>query len=418
MSLDINIDDLSIDEKKEILSVDNLTLMSIEEGYQKTVENITHVDDKDEYIQFLYEVKESLKKDINIQSNTSHIQTYDITHQKGILNPHKEFIIERDINIDSQYRKDMYHTLRCQDAPTTTNFTVELSETITNVISMSLQTVNIPCTWYNIDKYTGLGLVYDDSYCEISEGYYNITTLLSAINTAINTALNTDDDDIFTYDTITSKVSYKSTGTLYFYKSDNTHFEYCTPTSNLGYTLGWRNIQEDDDNNVILNSKAIADSIYQLNVPSKCVFLLDDMNHNHSNHTMIGSNIRQDGTSYPHYRQGCESLSNNIYYNTIPKSRTQSQIYSLNQISIGKRKLNLQRQQPIHSDVFAIFPLQYTQDKNMSLTGGAIQNNRRTYFGPVNIEKLKIILMDDRGKELNLNGTNWSFTIKVKQIYQ
>ena len=62
MSLDINIDDLSIDEKKEILSVDNLTLMSIEEGYQKTVENITHVDDKDEYIQFLYEVKESLKK--------------------------------------------------------------------------------------------------------------------------------------------------------------------------------------------------------------------------------------------------------------------------------------------------------------------------------------------------------------------
>ena len=35
MSLDINIDDLSIDEKKEILSVDNLTLMSIEEGYQE-----------------------------------------------------------------------------------------------------------------------------------------------------------------------------------------------------------------------------------------------------------------------------------------------------------------------------------------------------------------------------------------------
>lgn len=406
---DLIIEDLTIEEKLAFLDSQELSITNIETSYQETLEKIEDYADNDIIKEKLLLIKNSLIDYIN--SDTS--EYIEVPIQEGILNPHKKELIEREIYIDSQYRKNVYST--------SSNFTVELSETLTNVMDITLQSINIPCTWYNIDEYTGLSMIVDDKQITISSGRYDISTLLDEINTGLTNEGLTSSS--FQYSTITQKVTFDTDTdtemTLYFYKFGDSLFETCSPTNNLGYILGWKMIQPDASNNVSITTlNMTADSVCHLNNPYQCIFILDDMNHNHSNHTMIGSNIRQDGTSFPHYRQGCESLSNNIYYNTIPKSRTQSQIYSLNQISIGKRKLNLQRQQPIHSDVFAIFPLQYTQDKNMSLTGGAIQNNRRTYFGPVNIEKLKIILMDDRGKELNLNGTNWSFTIKVKQIYQ
>jgi hypothetical protein len=43
--------------------------------------------------------------------------------------------------------------------------------------------------------------------------------------------------------------------------------------------------------------------------------------------------------------------------------------------------------------------------------GGTLQNQNRKYFGPVNIKKLSIKLMNDRGDVIDLNGTNWSFTL-------
>jgi hypothetical protein len=43
--------------------------------------------------------------------------------------------------------------------------------------------------------------------------------------------------------------------------------------------------------------------------------------------------------------------------------------------------------------------------------GGTLQNQSRKYFGPVNIKKLSVKLMNDRGDVIDLNGTNWSFTL-------
>jgi len=40
------------------------------------------------------------------------------------------------------------------------------------------------------------------------------------------------------------------------------------------------------------------------------------------------------------------------------------------------------------------------------------------YFGPVNIERLAIQLLDDKGNLVDLDGADWSFTFIVKQLYQ
>ena len=42
----------------------------------------------------------------------------------------------------------------------------------------------------------------------------------------------------------------------------------------------------------------------------------------------------------------------------------------------------------------------------------------RKYFGPVDISKMKIELYDDKGNIMNLNGQDWSMTLKSTHLYQ
>jgi len=49
---------------------------------------------------------------------------------------------------------------------------------------------------------------------------------------------------------------------------------------------------------------------------------------------------------------------------------------------------------------------------------GSLQNISRTYFGPVNIERMAVKLLDDKGNVLNLNGNDWCFTLICECLYQ
>ena len=49
---------------------------------------------------------------------------------------------------------------------------------------------------------------------------------------------------------------------------------------------------------------------------------------------------------------------------------------------------------------------------------GPIQINERNYFGPVDIDKMRVQLLDDKGNVVNLNGMDWSFSIITEHLYQ
>ena len=105
-----------------------------------------------------------------------------------------------------------------------------------------------------------------------------------------------------------------------------------------------------------------------------------------------------------------------------PRTLTQSQIYSINEILKNNEKsYNYKLSSPTSSDTFAIIPLKIHGLKigdNYVEFGGSLQDNKRTYFGPVNITKLRIKLLDDKGNVLNLNGCNWCITIISENLYQ
>ena len=50
-------------------------------------------------------------------------------------------------------------------------------------------------------------------------------------------------------------------------------------------------------------------------------------------------------------------------------------------------------------------------------SGGLIYGFKRDYFGPVNVSKIKVRLIDHFGDVVDLNNTDFSFTLKVEQLY-
>jgi len=107
---------------------------------------------------------------------------------------------------------------------------------------------------------------------------------------------------------------------------------------------------------------------------------------------------------------------------SAPRILTQSQIYTINEIlKNNERTYNYKLKAPVVSDTFAILPIKLGSMKMGDVNtefGGSMQDNKRIYFGPVNISRLRVKLLDDRGNVVNLNGCDWCVTLISENLYQ
>ena len=55
---------------------------------------------------------------------------------------------------------------------------------------------------------------------------------------------------------------------------------------------------------------------------------------------------------------------------------------------------------------------------NIKLPPEVLANQRRIYFGPVDIERLHVQILDDLGRQINLNGADWNFTLHFSHVYE
>jgi hypothetical protein len=87
----------------------------------------------------------------------------------------------------------------------------------------------------------------------------------------------------------------------------------------------------------------------------------------------------------------------------------------------NEKTYNYRVTSPTTSNTFAIIPVKNGGMKTGDVYvefGGSLQDNKRTYFGPVNITRLRLKLLDDKGNILNLNGGNWCVTLMSENLYQ
>ena len=105
-----------------------------------------------------------------------------------------------------------------------------------------------------------------------------------------------------------------------------------------------------------------------------------------------------------------------------PRTITNSQIYTINEIIKNNSRNTKFKILPANpNDSFAIFTL---DKNNLSLgnfiteNGSSLQTNKRVYFGPVDIDRLRVRLIDDRGNLVNFNGLNWNIILIAEILYQ
>jgi hypothetical protein len=118
-----------------------------------------------------------------------------------------------------------------------------------------------------------------------------------------------------------------------------------------------------------------------------------------------------------------EYTSSQIALPSAPRTLTNAQLYSINSINNNNNNLtNYLSKAPTSSDILAIIPVKTsTGVPTGSLLvefSGSLQDSVRTYFGPVNIERMAIKLLDDKGNVLNLNGNDWCVTLIAECLYQ
>jgi hypothetical protein len=107
---------------------------------------------------------------------------------------------------------------------------------------------------------------------------------------------------------------------------------------------------------------------------------------------------------------------------SAPRTLTQAQIYTVNEIIKNRSKtISFRAKAPTNSDTFAIIPIKYgslTTGQLYTEVSGQFQDNKRIYFGPVDIDRLRIRLLDDRGNTVDLHGADWCVTLISENLYQ
>ena len=435
------------------------------------------------------------RKQLGIANN------FNVSVAQDTLNPNLKNSTERFINLDSQFRQSS------GAEESSTNYTLDLSDPLTNVLSLRLYSFQIPYTWYTIDSAYGNNILWitDISYslsipvC-IEPGNYNpadfIIILAQAFTDAgfspISSSITDPNASIY-YNQNNAKIKLNLSGVHYDVSGNPsftistdtiiTFFDYsgelktktlnsqsdapniskcsiagCSNSLYINQTLGWIMGFRLPYINVDASGNQ-APAVLDLNGPRYLILSIDDYNQNHINNGLVTITELSRTLKMPTYyspdlpytkyipKSNLQDNINSINQNanvldsgdllmdklttsfkcipqvlpSAPRTLTQSQIYTINEIiKNNDRNTNYRATAPTTTDVFALIPV-----KSGMITGktyvelsGSLQDNKRTYFGPVNIDRMRVRLLDDKGNILNLNGAEWSISIISENLYQ
>jgi hypothetical protein len=183
--------------------------------------------------------------------------------------------------------------------------------------------------------------------------------------------------------------------------------------------------------NLLLSSsiKLTGDTTLSTNLYNYFLISLDDFIQNHLNDGLVTITRSQTSLQIPDYSysttQSRDPATGQLVATSTSQSNsdnvTNSQLYSLNQsISSHQNPTKQYSSGPFIKDLFGIIPYKPPKTTGEYYTefGGTLQNQERLYFGPVNIRKMAIQLLTDRGTLLDLNGSNWTFSFVCEQLYR
>jgi len=429
---------------------------------------------------------------------------FQVPVSQDTLNPNLKNVTSRFIVLDSQFRQATggVDTI-------STDYTLDLSDPLTDALSLRLYSIQIPFTWYIIDTmygntcfwitipYNTINNLYYEIKVSFTPGNYTYTSFQTEFAAAIDRAgitnpgagttpliyinqnsakvtinldgwVYTDPDtgDVIPINGITENTDiFEPTLNPFFVFFDFggrlnclTNGSGCAaPNMAFNGTLGWIMGFRLPIVPIFKSPGNTAVSIINLQGPKYFIIVLDDYNQNHINNGLISITELSTKLPIPSYyntsqpsicvsnvsnpfsnASGLDALSLGLNPNSdkldasygqrqvvlpsAPRTLTQKQIYTINEIIKNREKnTSFRGKAPTNSDTFAIIPIKRSSMNTGDVYtdfSGSLQDSSRVYFGPVNVDRMRVKLVDDRGYTVNLNGAEWCFTIVAECLYQ
>jgi len=276
------------------------------------------------------------------------------------------------ITIDTRFR-DNYEATN-QSA----NYTITLPERINEIKTIRVTNLELPLSFYNISSdlgnntFTIINLSNNHStIIQIPDGHYDSSGLQQIINSKIQA-----NSIIMQYST--SANPYLSTF-LNYDLSHNYTIDFANPTTDHRFTLGWllgfRPVNESTANypytqsefeyTVPSNMQLISTSFLDLNGPRYIYLVVDE------------------------YTSG----NQNSFHSLLKNSAISKNILA---------RITIHRDYPFGT----VLPV--------NTLNGLLQTDTRSYNGKVNLQRMKVQLVNEEGLVLNLNGLDFSFCLEME----
>jgi len=321
-----------------------------------------------------YELKTTKLEDptehmVQVRQEKPYLSSYPSEFFPGIINPLKKRTIKKILNIDSRFRENYYSN-------SASNYNITLPININDVLQMQLTAIELPTTYYVISKQ------YENNFFSISvngvskiinipEGNYDQNTIMDSINNQLNLLPAPFNQVIFKINLTLGITGTAETMVGFIDLNGNTSLElnfqadrYGNEDRNtplplkFGWLLGFRN------GIYVNNLNYVSEGVVNITGPNYFFLVVDDYNNS----------------------------VNNSFYSAFNSSILNKNI--LARISLQGKTYNILEQ------------------NNLNLI-----TTPREYFGPVNIEKLNVQLLDEYGRVVDLNNMDFSFCLTLTAVY-
>ena len=407
--MNLNIESLNIDELKDFFEIkgainNQIIRLKINEYIDKA--NLLYTgQDKKTVIDFINKAEVKMTDYCNSINNSLHINdkrlqntidenfkldTFNLNYKKGTFNPLKKQTRILNLVINSIFRKNYHNT-------ESTNFIYTLPASLKNVVSMKVASIELPNTVpafnnkditneFTIITYTnniGIKTDIEEHIIQMPTGMYSLDQIIEYLN-----------ESIFSQKTKLKRVGinfYDYTGSVHFVRNKDSgtgdtnpdhHFDIDFRISsnknrpiqlNMGWLLGYRKpYYKYSEDYTQINNVDI---------------------HNSYNGFIPEAPINIFGT--PYFFLHINDFNNN----TSPVYETTFQ-------------------EGLISSTHIMDKIQNTGAKTIVQTNLSHNIDKiRRYYGPVNIDKLEIKLLDQYGRVINLLKSDFSFTLQIEILY-
>ena len=335
--------------------------------------------------------------------DTDFVYTNNAEFLPGKINPINTRVITKCINIDTRFR-DSINTTQSSD------FNIQLSSRFNKVVSMELSALELPLNFYGISASNGnnflfVGITYLDKVkCTLNEtdnemntsipeklnmfkviiipdGNYNPNDLIETLNSVICPLDENNDmlhpEELISYVRFSLDLTSDGSGSgrVTLFSLENK--DYIIDSVNLDFT------------------RSITGEIDTIDISQKIGWNLGFLKPVYNNSTSyVGDSI-------------IDTKNNRYIYLSVDDFNKNSNNPF---VSIFNKSI-------LNDDILARISIKGSHFNMLLDNDTSIVSEPRIYFGPVDIQRLRIRLFDEHGRILQMNNTNFSFCLTIKTMY-